>query len=551
MRIEKTIGSATFVLLLASVSHAQLANTPAEPKHDESEQPKAPTPPNNSNATGDNMPSQAPIQPGAAAAPVAPAASELPASSSASVPPASPVAAVPPNVSATSPVAPLLAPGDPNAGNRVNPEAPLETGPVPMKGKWSPVMYGFVEFDSMRDSTQSFNDFTGNGLVASQTTYAGKHERTTFGMRNSRLGFKLTAPESNGIKTSGILEMDLLGNQPSNPPATTEGAFFASPTFRVRHFAMKLETPYVDVLLGQYWQLFGWQTYFHPNTVEIQGVPGQVFSRSPQARVSHTFKSDPVNVELAVAASRPPQRDSGTPDGQAGLRLLINDWKGVHTMGGAGTAADAAAIGVSGVLRRFVVPEYSASPSPTDAHHTYGWGISTDVLLPVIPASLEDRSNALSLTGSWVYGRGISDLFTGLSDGNTASGTLPNPKNVATPAYTPDIDPGLIELSRNGTFQPIHWRVLMGGVQYYLPPAGKLWVSANYSQMKSNDILTYVDPAAKAALYDKAEWYDANLFFDINVAVRLGAEYAQIKQTYGDDSTRINHRVQFSGWLIF
>jgi hypothetical protein len=549
MLIQRTIAGATLALLLVGTAQAQPANSPAEPKRTEGEPTKPTTPPNNGNATGNNTPPLSPAQPVAPSASDATAGSASPVNSNANVPPATPVAAVPPTVIATAPVAPASTPEGSNAGTRVNPEAPLETGPVPMKGKWNPVMYGFVEFDAMRDSTQSFNDLAGNGSVASSTSYAGKHERTTFGVRNSRLGFKLTAPESNGIKTSGILEMDFFGNQPSNPPTTSEGAFFASPTFRIRHFAMKLESAYVDVLLGQYWQLFGWQSYFHPNTVEIQGVPGQVYSRSPQARLSHTFKTDPINVELAVAASRPTQRDSGTPDGQGGIRVLINDWKGIHTMGGTGTAADAAAVGVSGVLRRFVVPEYSASPS--ESHRTFGWGISTDVLLPVIPASMENRSNALTLNGSWVYGRGIADLFTGLTDGSTASGALPNPNNVANPSYTPGIDGGLVELSRNGTFQPIHWQVFMGGVQYYLPPTGHVWVSANYAHMKSNDILNYPDASAKAGLFDKAEWYDANLFWDVTFATRLGAEYAHFKQTYGDDSTRTNHRVQFSGWLIF
>lgn len=438
------------------------------------------------------------------------------------------------------------------AAARVNPEAPLETGPVPAKGKWNPVIYGFVEFDALHDSTQSFSELEGNGAIASPATYGGKHGRTMFSVRNSRLGLKLSAPETEGVKTSGIIEMDFLGNQPGTPPAISEGSYFVSPTFRVRHFAVKLESEYVDVLLGQYWQLFGWQSYFHPNTVQLQGVPGQLYSRSPQVRVSHTFRSSPVNLELAIAAARPPQRDSEVPDGQAGVRVLFNQWKGVHTMGGAGTAADAAAIGVSGVARRFVVPAYEAHP--TSSRSTSGWGVSMDALVPVIPASMQDRANALTLTGSWVVGRGISDLFTGLSDGNTASWPLPNPSG-ATPAPTfapnVNIDSGLIEYGASGAPHSLRWQVLMGGIQYYLPPSGRVWVSVNYSHMKSSNILRYVGPAAGAALFDQSDWYDANLFWDFNLATRFGLEYARTKQTFGDDSTRTNHRVQFSGWLIF
>ncbi len=93
--------------------------------------------------------------------------------------------------------------------------------------------------------------------------------------------------------------MDFLGNQPqSSPtvvapstgvPTVSEGSYFTSPTFRIRHAALKLATPIVDILAGQYWSLFGWQSMFHPNTVEIQGVPGQIYARTPQIRLSHLF----------------------------------------------------------------------------------------------------------------------------------------------------------------------------------------------------------------------------------------------------------------------
>jgi hypothetical protein len=434
----------------------------------------------------------------------------------------------------------------------VNPEAPLETGPVAVKGKWNPVIYGFVEFDSVHDSTQSFSELQGNGAITNRASYGGTRGRTMFGVRNSRLGLRLSAPEMEGIRTSGIIEMDFFGNQPATPPAMSESSYFVSPTFRLRHFAAKLESEYVDLLLGQYWQLFGWQSYFHPNTVQIQGVPGQVYSRAPQVRLSHAFKSRPVNLEVAIAASRPPQRDAESPDGQAGIRFSFNEWKGVHTMGGAGTAADSAAIGLSGVARRFAVPAYEARPS--SSRRASGWGVSMDALLPIVPGSLHARSNALTLTSSWVVGSGISDLFTGLSNGNSASWPLPNPNNTnPAPSFAPNvnIDAGLVEYDANGTPHPIRWQAFIGGLQYYLPPSGRVWVSVNYSYMKSNNILRHVEPTARAALFEKSEWYDGNLFFDLNLATRLGLEYARTKQTFGDDSTRVNHRVQFSGWLIF
>jgi hypothetical protein len=456
-------------------------------------------------------------------------------------------------ISSALPPAPLppITPAPAAAPAPINPEAPIETGPPGVKGKWTPSLYGFVELDGIHDSTQSFNDVAGNASIQNPNSYVGKHGRTQFGMRNSRLGFKLSAPDLDGVQVSGILEMDFLGNQPGTPPSTavTENGYYTSPAIRMRHYAMKIEDPYVDVLIGQYWQLFGWQTYFHPNTVEIQGIPGQLFSRSPQIRLSHTFRTEAVNVEIAVAAARPPQRDSELPDAQAGLRVSVNQYKGVHTMGGTGTATDSAALGISGVSRRFTVPEYTAVPSAK--HSTSGWGISIDIFLPVIPRTMNRRSNAMSLTGSLVVGRGIADLYTGLSNGATTSWPLPNPTAVATPSYVPDIDSGLIEFDAGGVAHPIKWQSILGGLQYYLPPKGNLWVALNYSRMKSSNILNYVADASRGNLYNRSEWYDANLFWDATAATRFGVEYAHFKQIYAGNNTRSNDRVQTSGWLIF
>src|SRR5262249_16768989 len=86
-----------------------------------------------------------------------------------------------------------------------------ETSSVVM-GKWATTIYGFVEADHIFDSTQSFNDAAGNGLVAYPGTYAGEKSRVQFGIRNSRFGVRMKAPEYSSIRTSAQFEMDFLGN---------------------------------------------------------------------------------------------------------------------------------------------------------------------------------------------------------------------------------------------------------------------------------------------------------------------------------------------------
>ena len=425
--------------------------------------------------------------------------------------------------------------------------------------KFSATLYGFTEFDSIHDSTQSFNDLAGNANMARSGSFAADHDRMTFGVRNSRLGFKLKGPETENIKSSAIAEMDFLGNQPqgspspAGSPAVSESAYFASPTFRVRHMALKLETPFVDILAGQYWQLFGWQTAYHPSSVQIQGLPGQVFSRAPQLRLSHTVKTDAVNVEVAVAASRPPQRDSGLPDGQAGLRLMINDWKGMRTAGGAGTSVDPASIGVSGVARRFRLPEYATAPTKTQ--NINGYGLSLDAILPVVPATASNWDNALTLTGSFVWGQAIADLFTNLSGGVSLNG-LPADASGKASSFALDIDNGLVIFDANGRMRAIRWQALLVGLQYYLPTSPfRMWIAANYSHMNSSDIQNIVvgttGSNVNSKLFNKSDFADGNLFVDATQSIRFGLEYAWFRQTYLDGVKGTNHRVQLSGFYLF
>jgi hypothetical protein len=412
------------------------------------------------------------------------------------------------------------------------------TAPSPtITSKWSTSFYGFVETDFISDSTESFNESAGNGAISRPGSYAATHKRFMIGARHSRIGFRLNVPELGGIRTSANIEADFLGNQPS---PLSESAFFVNATFRLRHAFMKIETEYVDVLIGQTWQLFGWQGYFHPNTVEIQGVPGQVFSRSPQIRLSHTFKLEPVSVEVAVAASRPPQRDAGLPDGQAGIRLTLNGRKGVRTAGGTGTSADAAALGVSGALRRFNVAEFTAAP--VNDVSTSGSAYSIDLFFPIIEGTLKDKGNALTFTGSFANGSGFADLFTGLTGGTRFPG-LPPPAT-----YNPNIDTGLAIFLPDGTLHTVDFRAYIVGLQYYLPPDGRFWVSSNFSQTYSENAANF-GPAN--GVFNRAWWADGNIFMDVTPAVRVGLEYAYFSQTYVDNVNATNHRFQMSAWFLF
>jgi hypothetical protein len=418
-------------------------------------------------------------------------------------------------------------------------------------GKWSTTLYGFLEADSIWDTTRSLNDLSGNAQIvrslASGGTEAGDHARFTMGMRNSRFGFKLRAPETHGVRVSAMLETDFQGPLTigTGTGQVSEGAFFTSPTLRVRHFNMKIETPVVDVLAGQYWQLFGWQSAYQPNTVEIQGVPGEVYGRTPQLRISKTLKAEPVTFEIAIAATRPVQRDSGFPDGQGGLRFALDSWTGVQTVGSTGTQISPLSIAATGLLRRVEVDQLAASPKFTrDLTLT---AVAVDAFIPVIPGTKDNKENSFSLNGEFATGYGFADQYTGLS-GGVGFPTLPAAAGVAQ-TYTPNIDAGIVTYDARGHVHGIQWTSYLIGAQYYLPGTdGKFWVSGNYSHMESANS-HYYGTAAKLRLAE--DWFDVNLFVDPVPSVRIGAEYANFNDVYVDGTHAINHRLQLSGFFIF
>ena len=411
--------------------------------------------------------------------------------------------------------------------------------PKPVVNKWSATIYGFAELDAIHDSLQGPNDLMGNAALPRSGSYAATHDQTTFSVRNSRLGLRVGAPDLGPLRASAVAEMDFFGNQ----PPVSEAAFFNNPTFRIRHFYFKVETPVLDLTIGQTWELFGWQAYFIPASVNLQGLPGQVYSRTGQIRLSKAIALSPdVALEFALAALRPPQRAGGLPDGQAGIKLNLPFRKAWHTLGGASSALDAMALGVSGTVRRFAVPAFQ--PNATTDVTTTGWGVSVDALVPIIAASSTGHGNALTFTGSFVRGEGIADLYTGL-------GGPPFPPISATPPtpYTASIDPGLVGFDAAGNLQAVSYQSFLVGLQYWLPGSTGLSLAADYSHLQSFNAAALANGNKNVVV--RQQYASGAVFWDAAQAIRFGLEYAWLEQHFTDGPPSVDRRVQLSGWYVF
>ena len=448
--------------------------------------------------------------------------------------------------------------------------------PSPAINKFKVTLFGFAELDMTRDSTQFLTEAPGNGIVRGNTDvtkFAGTNERTMFSVKNSRVGLKLAAPEVGGVKSSGFFEADFFGDQPlaysdaivpiNEPPnmvnnriptAVNETSSNINASVRLRHYYLKLETSVVDVLAGQYFDVFGWGGGpFFPSTVSLLGVVGQLFHRQPQLRLSRRFRSDAVDFEIAAAAARPVQRDGGYPDAEGGMRVFFNRWKGVHSQSSGQPISDPMCIGVSGLFREFRLNEFTAL-TPTQYVHERGWGVAAQAMIPIIPATLDDQRNALSLTFEFNMTSGASDFYTNLTGGDTTPGITDGAGN--TVPYAANLDPGIVDWSNAyGAFVPIKWQGLLLGLQYHLPiDAGKIWVSALYAQLSSSNISEVALKPYNA--YKKSTYFDVSAFIAVAASTQIGVMYQTMKDTYVDDSdvslkSARNHRVHVAFLFFF
>ncbi|MDP9035766.1 MAG: hypothetical protein M3O50_13260 [Myxococcota bacterium] len=423
------------------------------------------------------------------------------------------------------------------------------------KEQWKLQVYGFAEADFMADSTRSFADGQNAAVIARNSSANGNNTRLQFTARNSRFGFKAQSPEVGGIKPTGVLEFDFFGYDPApyGTPTNSEAGFFNNPTLRIRHANIKLESEAVDFLFGQMYHLFGWQNYFFGASAAFLGLPNQVFGRTQQARVSHTFKGDAVNVDVALGAFRPVQRDSATPDGEAGVRLMVNNWKAINTPGNGGTAAYPAAIGVSGLVRKFKVNSPVGNVVTTTPQNSdVGWGLAIDALIPIIPAEdSTDRGNALTLNAEYSRGSGYADQFTGMTAGATfpaAGGSAGPPMVTGNTSYV-NVDNGLVAYDAGGALHTIDFQTFWVGLQYYLPPSGRVLLAANYTHADSKNIADLLP--TQPNVYKESNYVDGTVFFDVTPAARLGLSYQYTKQNFTDGTSAQNNRYEALALYFF
>jgi hypothetical protein len=419
---------------------------------------------------------------------------------------------------------------------------------------WSVTMYGYAALDVMQDSTQSFGISSGNAIVARRGTIKGNEAQAQATARDSRFGLRLAAPVVGSVRASVNIETDF--NAPP-PIEYSEANSVTAAGLRMRHYYMKVETPVVDIIAGQYHDLFGWGGKgFYPSTLAFIGITGEIYHRQPQIRLSKILGGDAVELEIAGAALRPVQKAGGYPDVEAGIRLAFNRWTGARQQAYGQPSIGSLAFGVSAIGRHFEVAQFLEMPGGTVGAN--GYGIAANAFIPVIPAhNKKERGNALSLTGEYSRGTGIADMYNSDLTGGLLFPTLPNPQNrqdptAAAPVYPANIDPGIVTFDSDNRLRTCDWEGFVVGLQYYLPILdGRVWLSGNHSQVKSDNIKDITPLPGWGGIYTISKYYDGSLFVAITDAIQMGASFQVVQQTLGDGVKAQNYRSEFGMHMFF
>jgi hypothetical protein len=149
-------------------------------------------------------------------------------------------------------------------------------------------------------------------------------------------------------------------------------------------------------------------------------------------------------------------------------------------------------------------------------------------------------------------GSGDADVLGAVTTGITNPPLLILPPATGAAIYNPDVDSGLVVFTPDGTLHTISWRTAMVGLQYYLPPSGRLFVSTNFTQGDATNAMSLAAVVARqATIVTQTRYVDANVFFDIAPNLRTGASYQLTTQTYGDGQQPRNHRWFGGLWFFF
>ena len=433
---------------------------------------------------------------------------------------------------------------------------------------------GFAEIDFIGDNTQSFQEIIGNRPVLRSNTVGGANSLYQVSLRSSRISLDVRAPEQNGIKSRFYGAIDFLGNQPAiGTSGVSELSWQTNPVPRVFQLYFLVESPTVDVKVGQDWSRFGFMSEYSRGQVSVAAIPANLFNRWIQASLSKQLTlTDTLTLTPVFSVERPPQASATLPSFVAGVQVAHHGLRAPYTGSSTGEISlKPLSLQVSGVGRRLEAnsggPTNPSGGQPNLNSQTYvtGWGVSTGLFVPVLPSRDGEMGNTAHVVMEGVTGAGISDMFNGLSWGicNPVCGYSSTNSGFGGAAFgQTNIDAGLGAVSsQTGKFEAIRTTSMMVHATYYLPDQGKTWIGGGYGTIYSSNAseMTCTVSAAfcggavrtSQSIYVRDSTYYAYVFHDFTQEIRAALMTNWVRTTYADRVNAENHRIQLSFFWRF
>lgn len=407
------------------------------------------------------------------------------------------------------------------------------------KGGPTVAIHGFAELDVIGDDSQSFKDSVGNTAVALPGTTSGDNGQMVMSARDTRLGFAAQMPEMDGWKGKGYVEIDFFGLAASST-TTPEASFYTTPAIRLRHAYVDAQKDGWDILAGQYWSLFGWQCDFMLGSMTPSlALPGDLFERTPQVRVSKTLGIDgDSKVQLAVSADRPEESASKVPNFNGGIRLTLGGMKARYSLPIGAVNSVPFSIGLSGTLRSYT---YGAPASVVSLNQSaQGQAVAVDTIIPLLPVDDSGNGPSLVLAGEWTIGNGDADQMFGWTGGLGAMS--------AGTTFGASLDAGVAGYTPAGSFTLVDIQSWNGQLQFHLPKDWASFITAGYGETFSDNVANL-----KGATFNDNYVLFANVVHDFNSNIRAGVEYDRFDTHYvaGTGYDALDHRVMAAGWYRF
>jgi len=416
----------------------------------------------------------------------------------------------------------------------------------PVKSKFNLSIGGFVELDYAYNSQNlGANGFalpgSPGGTISTEGQAAYQKDQSTFSARTSRFWLKVAGPTFLGAKTNALIEADFAGTSTSDTNVNVnEGGFL-----RLRHAYGTLDWANTQVMFGQYWDIFGPAA---AATLDFRHAANMGTPNNPrvaQVRLTQkvNFNSDNY-LKLIVGLQNPTEDATTIIAGQSGATITLAS--GTTNAGGSvpnvagqmmfvskalGVAPGSFGLSMNSLQAGFFglwsTQKVNRPNAPYYVNHdvdVYGYGFyafmplvkSKDGKNRAMTASLETQAYIASgmdwngATSNFPFLSATNGVTTGSAGTGGQAASLVNNYSSGAKNF--------------GVY---------GQVIFY--PTQDLGITTGYARRNALNNGTYVTSPAVSTGNNFEEFNDilyANAAYDLNAAVRVGAEYLYCRSQF-------------------